>query len=205
LRAAQLNVRATIVAYRRFGAGRRRRPSPIRDKTGSLQMFNSMALIVFPLLMIFAAFSDLFTMTIPNRVSLLLVGAYFGLALYLGVPMETIALHASAGMAMLLLTFGMYYFRWIGGGDAKLAAAAALWLGWELLLQYGLVASLAGGVVTLAILLLRHYDLPERIRSAEFIARLADKNGGVPYGIALALAGLVVYPQSALWMRLNGL
>ena len=38
-------------------------------------MLDSVALIVFPLLMIFAAFSDLFTMTIPNRVSLLLIGA----------------------------------------------------------------------------------------------------------------------------------
>jgi len=168
-------------------------------------MFDSLALIVFPLLMMFAALADLFTMTIPNRVSLLLIGLYFALALYLRVPMETIALHASAGVAMLLLTFVMYYFRWIGGGDAKLAAATALWLGWGLLLQYGMVASIAGGVVTLAILELRRHDLPERVLSVGFVAKLAEKNGGVPYGIALALAGLIIYPQSNLWMRLTGL
>jgi len=168
-------------------------------------MFDSLALIVFPLLMIFAALADLFTMTIPNRVSLLLIGVYFALVLYLRVPVETVALHASAGAGMLLITFGMYYFRWIGGGDAKLAAASALWLGWGLLPQYGVVASLAGGVVTLLILELRRHDLPQRIMSIEFVARLADKNGGVPYGIALAVAGLIVYPQSQLWMKLAGL
>jgi len=92
-------------------------------------MLNSLALILFPLAMIFAALADLFTMTIPNRLSLALIGAYFLLAIYLRIPLETIALHVSCGLAMLLLTFMMFHFRWIGGGDAKLAAATALWLG----------------------------------------------------------------------------
>ncbi len=167
-------------------------------------MFNSVALTLFPLVMIFAAFSDLLTMTIPNRVSLLLVGAYFVLALYLRVPLDTIGWHASAGFAMLVVTFVMYHFSWIGGGDAKLAAATALWLGWGLLAQYGMAASLIGGALTLAILELRRHDLPQRLLSVEFVARLADRSGGVPYGIALACAGLFVYPQSILWLRLAG-
>jgi prepilin peptidase CpaA len=171
---------------------------------GSREMLDSFALIVFPLLMIFAALADLFTMTIPNRVSLILIAAYFGLALYLHLPLQTIALHASCGVAMLSLTFTLFCLRWIGGGDAKLAAATALWLGWGLLFQYGLVASLAGGALTLAILELRRHDLPEKLLKIEFLARLAEKNGGVPYGIALAVAGLVIYPQSLLWMRLSG-
>jgi prepilin peptidase CpaA len=167
-------------------------------------MMDSIALIVFPLLMIFAAFSDLFTMTIPNRVSLLLVGAYFILAFSLRVPLETIGWHASAGLAVLALSFVMYSFSWIGGGDAKLAAATALWLGWGLLAQYGMAASLMGGALTLAILELRRHDLPQRLLSVDFVAKLADKSGGVPYGIALACAGLFVYPQSILWLRLAG-
>ena len=165
-------------------------------------MFDSLALLVFPLLMIFAALADLFTMTIPNRVSLVLIAAYLLLALYLRLPLATVGLHISCGLAMLALTFTMFQMGWIGGGDAKLAAATALWLGWPALFEYGLAASLIGGALTLAILALRHIDLPEKLRSVGFIAKLAEKNGGVPYGIALALAGLVIYPHTGVWTGL---
>jgi prepilin peptidase CpaA len=165
-------------------------------------MFDSLALLVFPLLMIFAALADLFTMTIPNRVSLVLIAAYLLLALYLRLPLASVGLHVSCGLAMLALTFTMFQMGWIGGGDAKLAAATALWLGWPSLFEYGLAASLIGGVLTVAILALRHYDLPEKLLSVGFIAKLAEKNGGVPYGIALALAGLVIYPRTGVWMGL---
>ncbi|HEY8138795.1 MAG TPA: prepilin peptidase [Methylocystis sp.] len=165
-------------------------------------MFDSLALLVFPLLMIFAALADLFTMTIPNRVSLVLIAAYLLLALYLRLPLATVGLHVSCGLAMLALTFTMFQMGWIGGGDAKLAAATALWVGWPALFEYGLAASLIGGVLTIAILALRHYDLPEKLLSVGFIAKLAEKNGGVPYGIALALAGLVIYPHTGVWTGL---
>ena len=165
-------------------------------------MFDSLALLVFPLLMIFAALADLFTMTIPNRVSLVLIAAYLLLALYLRLPLATVGLHLSCGLAMLALTFTMFQMGWIGGGDAKLAAATALWLGWPSLFEYGLAASLIGGVLTVAILALRHYDLPEKLLSVGFIAKLAEKNGGVPYGIALALAGLAIYPHTGVWTGL---
>ena len=165
-------------------------------------MFDSLALLVFPLLMIFAALADLFTMTIPNRVSLLLIAAYLLLALYLRLPLATVGLHVSCGLAMLALTFTMFQMGWIGGGDAKLAAATALWVGWPALFEYGLAASLIGGALTIAILALRHYELPEKLLSVGFIAKLAEKNGGVPYGIALALAGLMIYPHTGVWTGL---
>ncbi len=165
-------------------------------------MFDSLALLVFPLMMIFAALADLFTMTIPNRVSLVLIAAYLLLALYLRLPLATVGLHVSCGLAMLALTFTMFQMGWIGGGDAKLAAATALWLGWPALFEYGLAASLFGGALTVAILALRHYDLPEKLLSVGFIAKLAEKNGGVPYGIALALAGLMIYPHTGVWTGL---
>ncbi len=165
-------------------------------------MFDSLALLVFPLLMIFAALADLFTMTIPNRVSLVLIAAYLLLALYLRLPLATVGWHLSCGLAMLALTFTMFQMGWIGGGDAKLAAATALWLGWPSLFEYGLAASLIGGVLTVAILALRHYDLPEKLLSVGFIAKLAEKNGGVPYGVALALAGRLIFPPTGVWTGL---
>lgn len=167
-------------------------------------MIEAVAFIVFPTLMVFAAFSDLFTMTIPNRVSLILVFVYFALAAYLPLPWHTLLMHVSCGLAVLALTFGMFQLGWVGGGDAKLASATALWLGWENLLDYGLVASLAGGVLTVIIMMMRWNDLPKRLLSIDFVARLAEKTNGVPYGIALAIGGLIVYPQSMLWLKLSG-
>lgn len=168
-------------------------------------MIEAFALIVFPTLMVFAAFSDLFTMTIPNRVSAVLVLFYFFLAAYLPIPWQALGLHVSCGLAMLALTFVLFQFGWVGGGDAKLASATALWLGWEHLLDYGLIASIAGGVLTVIIIELRRHDLPGKILSVGFIARLAEKSNGVPYGIALAIAGLLVYPQTGVWAKLGGL
>lgn len=167
-------------------------------------MIDSMTMVVFPSLMIFAALSDLFTMTIPNRVSLILVGLYFPIAFYLNVPIETILWHVGCGVAVLLLTFLLFHLQWIGGGDAKLAASTALWLGWAHLLDYGVVASIAGGLLTVLIIELRRHDLPKKILSVGFIARLADQKAGVPYGIALAVGGLLVYPQTLVFARLAG-
>jgi prepilin peptidase CpaA len=168
-------------------------------------MIEGAALIVFPLLMVFSAFFDLFTMTIPNRISIILISGYFLLAIYLQLPWQTVALHMSCGAAILFLCFLLFHFQWIGGGDAKLAASTALWLGWQHLLDYGLVASLAGGVLTLLIMELRRHDLPAKALSVPFIALWADKGNGVPYGVALAIAGLLIYPHTFIWQRLSGL
>ena len=157
-------------------------------------------LVVFPLLMAFAAASDILTMTIANRVSILLVCGYVGLALLAGTPMAAIGLgHLACGATVLLLTFGLFAFGWIGGGDAKLAAATAVWLGWSNLADYGLLASVLGAGLTSGILWFRRFGLPPRVADAAWIARLHDKGNGVPYGVALAAAGLVLYPQSQIW------
>ncbi|MBY6241671.1 prepilin peptidase [Methylosinus sp. Sm6] len=166
-------------------------------------MIEAVALVLFPTLMVFAAFTDLFTMTIPNRVSIALVGIFAALAAYTQMPLASALAHASCGLAMLVATFAMFQLGWIGGGDAKLASATALWLGWDHLLDYGLAASLIGGVLTLVILELRRREPPVVASSPRF-AHLCDKMAGVPYGIALAIGGLLIYPQSRVWTLLVG-
>src|SRR6188508_3003142 len=86
-------------------------------------------LLLFPALMAFAAASDLFTMTISNRISLALVAGFFVLALLGGMGLYDIAMHAAAGVTVLAVAFFCFAMGWVGGGDAKLAAAAALWFG----------------------------------------------------------------------------
>ncbi len=168
-------------------------------------MIAAAALVVFPALMVFSAFSDLFTMTIPNRVSAALILVFFALAAYLPLSWDVLLSHVSCALIMLALTFILFHFGWVGGGDAKLASATALWLGWESLLDYGLIASIAGGLLTIIIILMRWYDLPRVLTSVGFVARLADKGNGVPYGIALAIAGLLIYPHTGVWAQLSSL
>jgi prepilin peptidase CpaA len=107
---------------------------------------------LFPALMAFAAASDLFTMTIPNRVSLLLVAGFFILAGFSGMPLADIAMHTGAGLTVLVIAFACFAFGWIGGGDAKVAAAAGLWFGFPPLASYLVYASLFGGALTLLML-----------------------------------------------------
>jgi prepilin peptidase CpaA len=156
-------------------------------------------LLLFPALMAFAASSDLLTMTISNRLSLALAGGFFLLTLMTGMSLPAIGMHLAAAAVVLVVTFACFSQGWIGGGDAKLAAATALWLGFDHLLDYAIYASLFGGALTLLILQFRRFPLPETLARQKWIARLHEAGGGVPYGIALAAAALVVYPKTG-WM-----
>jgi prepilin peptidase CpaA len=93
----------------------------------------------------------------------------------------------------------MFAAGWIGGGDAKLAAVTALWLGWGSLLEYGIWSSLFGGALTVVLLQVRMVPLPMFTARMPWLLTLHHKDTGVPYGIALAAAALVVYPESGLW------
>jgi prepilin peptidase CpaA len=112
--------------------------------------------------------------------------------------------HLGAGCVVLVAAFGLFARGIIGGGDAKLAAATALWFGFDHLLVYVVYASLFGGALTLALLQFRMAPLPPWLARQEWVQRLHRKDGGVPYGIALAAAALAVYPETE-WMAKIGM
>jgi prepilin peptidase CpaA len=163
-------------------------------------MLVAATLLLFPALMVFAAFSDLLTMTIPNPVSIALVLLFIAMAFACGLPPREITWHIGCGALTLLLGFVLFARGWIGGGDAKLAAATAIWLGFDQLGQYALFASAFGGLLTLLIIGLREWPLPGILAAHTWIARLHAPSTGVPYGIALASAGLLLYPETAIWL-----
>ena len=156
-------------------------------------------LMLFPAMMAFAASTDLLTMTISNRVSLILVGGFFTLAAMSGMAAGDVLMHVGAAGAVLAAAFVCFARGWIGGGDAKLAAATALWLGFDHLVPYLVYASLFGGALTLLLIQFRTAPLPELLAGQEWLRRMHRKDVGVPYGIALAAAALAVYPQTP-WM-----
>jgi prepilin peptidase CpaA len=164
-------------------------------------MTDATLLVVFPALMAYAAFSDLFTMTISNWISILLVLAFIGLALLVGLPPAAIGMHLACGFGVLIVTFTLFAFGWIGGGDAKLAATTAVWMGFEHLAEYGMGSALLGGALTLAILQFRRWPMPGWAQARAWVMRLHDKDNGVPYGIALAVAGMVLYPETLIFIK----
>jgi prepilin peptidase CpaA len=160
----------------------------------------ALGLMLFPAMMAYAASSDLLSMTISNRVSLILIGGFFVLALVIGMSGSTMLWHIGAGGMVLVITFACFAMGWIGGGDAKLAAATALWFGFDHLLPYLFYASVLGGALTLLLLSFRTVSLPQVLAGQQWLQRLHDQKSGVPYGIALAAAALLIYPDT-LWMQ----
>ncbi len=170
-------------------------------------MFEFLALLLaltFPALVIVAAFKDATSFTIPNWISLALIAAFAPAALVSGQPLEAIGAHLGVGAAALVAGMVMFAFRWIGGGDAKLFAAAGLWLGWPAALPFVAVTAVAGGGLAVMLLALRSMWLRRYAANGPaWVARLATPEEAVPYGLAIAVGALTAFPQSPLAAALS--
>ncbi|MEJ2373870.1 MAG: prepilin peptidase [Pseudolabrys sp.] len=165
---------------------------------------DAIRLLFFPALMVFAASSDLLTLTISNKLSLALAGGFFLLAIVTGMSLAAVGMHLGAAAVVLIFAFGLFTRGWVGGGDVKLAASTALWFGFGHLLEYLVNAALFGGALTILLLSFRRLPLPDVLTRQSWIRRLHKADVGVPYGIALAAGALFVYPQTG-WMPGLGL
>ncbi|MCP4386253.1 MAG: peptidase [Hyphomicrobiales bacterium] len=159
-------------------------------------------LVLFPVAMVYSAAADVLTMTLSNRIALLLAAGFVLLAPLTGMDWIAFAMHFAAGAAVLAAGFLLFAQGWVGGGDAKLAAVIALWLGWDHTLSFiGLSASF-GGLMALAILSFRGSVLPQVVLRQPWVQRLHQDKAGIPYGVALAVGALAVYPDT-IWMKLS--
>ncbi len=157
-------------------------------------------LLLFPALIAFAAASDLLTMTISNRVSLALIAGFLVLAPLGGMGLHDMLMHLGCGAAVLAVAFACFALGQVGGGDAKVAAATALWFGFGHLMDWLVYASLFGGALTIFLVVFRQWPLPYPLAGQAWLTKLHDKQSGVPYGIALAVGALMVYPETE-WIR----
>jgi prepilin peptidase CpaA len=159
-------------------------------------MFEFPLLLLFPAAMAFAAASDLLTMTISNRVSLLLIAAFLLLAPFADLSWSAaLANHLAAGAIVLLVGIALFAMGWLGGGDAKIIAAASLWLGFDHLLPFLTQTAVFGGLLAVAILAYRRFPAGA-MNLPNWALRLHRPGGGIPYGVAIAAAALVVYPAT---------
>jgi prepilin peptidase CpaA len=145
--------------------------------------------LLFPVLLVFAASHDLMTRLIPNPLVVALVAAFPFAALAVGLPLLTVALHILCCVTVVGLGFGLFAGGYIGGGDAKLFGATALWLGWDMLPALILTTAISGGLLALAYLAV--YALMPKKRDAQAPT--------LPYGCAIAASGLYLFPQ---WLLL---
>lgn len=153
-------------------------------------------LTLFPALLVFGAVSDLLTFKIPNWVSLALVGLFVAAAPFAGVSWAVIGSHLAIGLILLLAGMGMFALKLLGGGDAKLLAAAGLWMGWAALPSYFFWVAIVGGMLAFALVAFRRAPLATGIAEYPWISRLHDRGAGIPYGIALAAGALMTFPQT---------
>ena len=160
---------------------------------------DKLTLFLFPALMIIPISSDLINMKIPNWIPCGLLVGNVATSIWLRMSWADITLNLSCGVVCLIFSVYLFERGWIGGGDAKLGAATAVWVGWGSLINYGLTVSISGGLLTLLMLAYRAAPLPPALATQSWIARLHDRDSGIPYGIALAVAGLTQYPHTQIW------
>jgi prepilin peptidase CpaA len=153
-------------------------------------------LLSFPVAMAFAAANDLFTMTIPNKISLALIVLFAASALVVGMPLQDAAIHVGVGLAVLVFGFVLFQFNMLGGGDAKLMAAGALWMGIDHVLFFMAYLTIFGGLLAVAILFYRRWIPVHKLKLPGWAVRLHRNGTGIPYGIAIAAAALMLYPET---------
>jgi prepilin peptidase CpaA len=158
-------------------------------------------LLLFPAAMAFAGAMDFLTMTIPNRISLALLAGFAVAAPVAGFSLEMIAMHFAAFSVILAIGIVMFSLGWLGGGDAKLMAAASLWIGFEHLVPYFAYVAVSGGALAIIMLLYRRVPAV-MLPGHEWAMRLHDNDKGMPYGLAIAAAAMWIYPKTPIFKAL---
>jgi len=162
-------------------------------------MIHFLSLTLFPVLMIVAGTGDALAMRISNRLVLLIAILFFPMALFTGMPLGIFGLHLAAGAALFIAGFIIFSLGLFGGGDAKLLAAAGLWIGWPDVLPFLVMTALAGGVLAFVVGSWSMVNMSSEIKDGPIFKRFGKIKPSVPYGYAFAIGALLVFPQSW-WM-----
>jgi prepilin peptidase CpaA len=162
-------------------------------------MVSFLSVTLFPVLMIIAGTGDALSMRIPNWLTLLIAAAFFPMALLSAMPLGTFGIHLLVGAGMFAAGFVFFSLGLFGGGDAKLLAAAGLWLGWPDLVPFLVMTAFAGGALALAVAIWSAISIASETRDGTLFRRLGQIKPNVPYGYAFAVGAILAFPQSW-WM-----
>jgi prepilin peptidase CpaA len=165
-------------------------------------MIALLAQILLPFLVVVAGAHDFFTLRIPNWLNALIALAFFPLALMTGMPMDAMLWHCAAAVVILVVGFGLFSGGFIGGGDAKLLAAAGLWFGWPAVAPFLIYTAIAGGVLALAFQMWSMLKIEQEVREIGWAKRLLNFKADLPYGIAIAAGAILAFPGTW-WMPVS--
>lgn len=136
-------------------------------------------------LLLVAAVSDLRTRIIPNRLNAIIALLAVGWWAASGFGAQDIAIQIGVALIALGLFAAIFALGWMGGGDVKLIGALGLWLPALPMVRMLVFMVLAGGLLSIAVLVhhrwRRHEGAPE-----------------VPYGVAIAAATLLILTNDLL-------
>lgn len=155
---------------------------------------------LFLALCLFAALHDVNRMTIPNWLNITLAALFVPASLVSGLPIEMIGGHVLAGGLAFAIAFGLFAFRIVGGGDAKMIPAVMLWMGPAAALPFIYWMGIIGGACSLLLIVARRSVPASSVPG--FMRAPFEPTAGVPYGVAIAGGVLMAGGASPLLSRL---
>jgi prepilin peptidase CpaA len=163
-----------------------------------------MDLFLWPVvvLLLVAALFDVATMEIPDWISIALALAFAPAAFAAGMTLGAAALHVGVAAVAFVVVLGLFQVGVMGGGDAKLLTAAALWAGPSGAPALLIGVAIAGGALAAVMLCLRRIAHPHAEGPA-FLNRLLDRQTGLPYAVAIAFGVFASLPHFAIAAALH--
>lgn len=159
---------------------------------------------ILPLIAVAAAVHDVATYRIPNWMSAVLLAVFIPAAVATGMEPRLIAIDALVGLAVLLVGMCLMAGNLLGGGDAKIMAAIAPYVGLTALTEFVLFTAVAGGALALLALAVRRLPEDLRTRGPGWWRRLVEPCGPLPYGVAICVGALATFPASRIGMAAFG-
>ena len=145
---------------------------------------------LFLTFLFWAALSDLAELRIPNRLTAAMAAAAPFAIWLIGPGLGQVPAALLTGAVVLAVCWTMFEFGLMGGGDAKLACAAALWLGPDATLLFVVLTAVCGGFLAIGLLAMQRWTPAPSFVGERWRDRLQAESVPVPYAVAMAPAGL---------------
>ena len=166
-------------------------------------MYDTLILSVFPLMVVMAGISDFFTLKIPNWLNAIIAVSVIPFVMFSNMPMEVFAWHIIAGLVTFVVAAMLFSANIIGGGDAKMLAACAVWIGWDRLMEFAVITAFAGGALVIAMKVWVFFADHKDSGGMAWAKNFLSKKPQLPYGIAIAAGGIIVFPATCWFQQIS--